>query len=84
MRASFAAGVLATVCVFALPACQANAPDAATLKKIDGIFSRFTQTTPGCALGISQNGTLTTRAWGMADLERVVLGEVRSVRRVWK
>lgn len=72
MRASFAAGVLATVCVFAQPACQASAPDDATLKKIDGIFSRFTQTTPGCALGISQNGTLTTRAWGMADLERDV------------
>lgn len=72
MRATFAACVFATFCVFAPSFSQANAPDAAALKKIDGIFSRFTQTTPGCALGISQNGTLTTRAWGMADLERDV------------
>ncbi|MBL8514761.1 MAG: serine hydrolase [Betaproteobacteria bacterium] len=72
MRPPFVAGVFFSLAASLPTASLATALDAATLQKIDGIFSRFTQTTPGCALGISQNGTMTTRAWGMADLERDV------------
>lgn len=54
---------------------SASELDATALEKIDGVFSRWTMATPGCALGISQNGKVTTRAWGMADLERNVRNE---------
>lgn len=56
-----------------------TALDAATLEKIDGVFSRWNANTPGCALGISRDGQITTRAWGMADLERNVRNEPQTI-----
>jgi CubicO group peptidase (beta-lactamase class C family) len=42
-------------------------------RQIDAVFSRFTRATPGCAVGIAENGTPTfTRGYGMADLEHDV------------
>src|ERR1041384_7305435 len=41
--------------------------------QVDGIFSAFTTHTPGCAVGVSQNGTEVLKSgYGMADLERNV------------
>ncbi len=40
---------------------------------IDQIFSRFTRTTPGCAIGVSEAGkVIHTAGYGLADLERQV------------
>jgi CubicO group peptidase (beta-lactamase class C family) len=40
---------------------------------VDRIFSRFTETTPGCAVGVAQNGRTTlAKAYGLADLEHDV------------
>src|SRR5262245_6184403 len=40
---------------------------------IDRIFSRFSDTTPGCAVGVDVNGRTTlAKAYGMADLEHDV------------
>jgi len=42
-------------------------------RQIDAVFSRFTRTTPGCAVGIAENGTPTlSKGYGMADLEHDV------------
>lgn len=39
--------------------------------QIDGIFSFATAETPGCAVGVSQNGTVVAnRAYGLANVER--------------
>ncbi|MEX2661560.1 MAG: serine hydrolase domain-containing protein, partial [Vicinamibacterales bacterium] len=44
-------------------------PDA----KIDAVFSRWTDQTPGCAVGVSRAGTpIVQKAYGMADLEHGV------------
>ena len=41
-----------------------------TLARVDSIFSRFTTTTPGCAVGVSRHGrTVLAKAYGMANLE---------------
>ena len=38
--------------------------------RVDRIFARYTKETPGCAVGVAQNGRETfARAYGMADLE---------------
>ena len=38
--------------------------------RVDAIFAKWTETTPGCAVGVSENGNQTlARAYGMADLE---------------
>ena len=40
---------------------------------VDKIFARWSDTTPGCAVGVSEGGTQTlAKAYGMADLERDV------------
>lgn len=47
----------------------ASAPDRTA--EIDRIFSFATPTTPGCAVGVSQNGrVVVNRAYGLADVER--------------
>ena len=49
----------------------AQAPAAAPA--VDKVFARWTDTTPGCAVGVSENGRQTlARAYGMADLEHDV------------
>ncbi len=41
--------------------------------RIDALFSRFTLSTPGCAVGVARAGqTVFEKAYGMADLEREV------------
>ena len=41
-----------------------------TVVRVDSIFSRFTTTTPGCAVGVSRHGrTVLARAYGMSNLE---------------
>lgn len=46
-----------------------SAPDVPETQ-IDAVFSRWTQSTPGCAIGVSRRGTpVLAKAYGMADLE---------------
>jgi CubicO group peptidase (beta-lactamase class C family) len=41
-----------------------------TVVRVDSIFSRFTTSTPGCAVGVSRHGrTVLAKAYGMANLE---------------
>jgi CubicO group peptidase (beta-lactamase class C family) len=41
--------------------------------EVDRIFAAFNTHTPGCAVGVSEHGTVALRAgYGMADLERGV------------
>jgi CubicO group peptidase (beta-lactamase class C family) len=41
-----------------------------TIARVDSIFTRFTRTTPGCAVGVSRHGrTVLAKAYGMANLE---------------
>ena len=62
---------------FALIVCAASpAPglaqvDPSIAARVDDIFAQWsTDTSPGCAVGVTQNGeTLLERAYGMADLE---------------
>lgn len=62
--------VTALVAVTALlVAMPARAQDTAAV--IDSIFGFATSETPGCAIGVSQNGTVVvTRAYGLADVDR--------------
>jgi CubicO group peptidase (beta-lactamase class C family) len=61
----------ATLAIFASPAIsQTLATSADAAKKIDNIFAKASLETPGCAVGIAQNGkTILERAYGAADLE---------------
>ena len=44
-----------------------------TIAKIDSIFSRYKKGNPGCQIAICRNGKLIlSKAWGMADIERMV------------
>lgn len=44
-----------------------------TLSNIDKAFSQYKPENPGCQLSISRNGQIIfSKAWGMADLERLV------------
>ena len=52
----------------ALLIARQAAPDAAE-SKIDAVFSRWTDKTPGCAVGVSNGGKVVQKAYGMADLE---------------
>jgi CubicO group peptidase (beta-lactamase class C family) len=41
-----------------------------TVARVDSVFSRFTSTTPGCAVGVSRHGrTVLAKAYGMSNLE---------------
>src|SRR5262245_80329 len=41
--------------------------------RVDGIFSKWSASTPGCAIGVAVDGApVLTRAYGMADLEHDV------------
>ena len=50
-----------------LLAARQAAPDVES--KIDAVFSRWTDNTPGCAIGVSNAGKVVQKAYGMADLE---------------
>jgi CubicO group peptidase (beta-lactamase class C family) len=54
--------------IISLLASTAGAQDLGP--KVDAVFSRFTSTTPGCAVGVSKDGKpLYTHGYGMANLE---------------
>jgi CubicO group peptidase (beta-lactamase class C family) len=54
----------------AVPALALAQPPADAPARVDRIFARYTNETPGCAVGIARDGRQTfARAYGMADLE---------------
>jgi CubicO group peptidase (beta-lactamase class C family) len=58
---------------FALVATAAPAQPAVSEKAVDALFARWTNTTPGCAVGVAVRGKpVLMKAYGMADLERGV------------
>ena len=70
-----------SIAIVVLVALQPSEPAAATIAKVDGIFSRFDSTgLPGCTVGVARDGrTLLTRAYGMADLEHGVANRPDSI-----
>ena len=60
--------VLAVALVVTSQVAHAQRQD--TVARVDSIFSRFTTTTPGCAVGVSRHGrTVLAKAYGMSNLE---------------
>jgi CubicO group peptidase (beta-lactamase class C family) len=56
-----------------MPAQQGSAVAPAPASAVDDIFSKWTSSTPGCAVGVSVGGKpVLMKAYGMADLERDV------------
>ncbi len=48
---------------------QSAFPDS-IVRRIDAVFSRYTSETPGCALGVFQNGRITlAKGYGLANIE---------------
>ena len=68
--------LLACGCVLALVApLAAIDPQSAQppVLQVDAVFAKWSGTTPGCAVGVAQNGRIVLeRAYGLADLERDV------------
>lgn len=61
-------GLLAAAALSAAPTAQAPAD-----KSVDEIFSKWSSTTPGCAVGVAVAGKpVLAKAYGMADLEHDV------------
>src|ERR1700685_3741692 len=57
----------------AVAVCVQGQPAKSKLTEVDHIFAAFNTHTPGCAVGVSEHGTVALRAgYGMADLERGV------------
>src|SRR5579863_2600616 len=53
--------------------CMKGQPAKSKLTEVDHIFASFNTHTPGCAVGVSEHGTVALMAgYGMADLERGV------------
>ena len=53
--------------------CMKGQTTKSKLTEVDHIFAAFNTHTPGCAVGVSEHGTVALRAgYGMADLERAV------------
>src|SRR5687767_6456916 len=73
VRNMWFATVAAVALVAALPAFHGRAAgqsDPAVAAKVDQIFKAWTDTTPGCAVGVSANGrSVLEKGYGMADLE---------------
>jgi CubicO group peptidase (beta-lactamase class C family) len=69
MKRVFVATVACLALVAALSAFDGSpaAPDPA---KVDAVFARWTAQTPGCAVGVAEDGKVVLeKAYGMADLE---------------
>ena len=57
----------------AIPAQQGSAVAPAPAAAVDDIFSKWSSSTPGCAVGVAVGGKpVLLKAYGMADLERDV------------
>jgi CubicO group peptidase (beta-lactamase class C family) len=80
MTASLRLALPITLAVLAM-AWPAAAPRAQTAdSSIDGVFARYSASTPGCAVGVERAGQPTlTRAYGAADLEHGVPNRVDTV-----
>src|ERR671910_873616 len=62
-----------TVLIIAGVAAPAVAQPPALEKSVDAIFSKWSTTTPGCAVGVAVGGKpVLMKAYGMADLEHDV------------
>jgi CubicO group peptidase (beta-lactamase class C family) len=74
-RLALLVSCVAAVVVVSLPvvASQATAPAASAASQsqaVDAAFAAWTKTTPGCAVGVSEQGRVVLeKAYGMADLE---------------
>ena len=67
-RASWRA-LAAILCVASSAAAQTALPDSA-VRQIDAVFSRYTPETPGCALGVFENGRIVLeKGYGSANIE---------------
>jgi CubicO group peptidase (beta-lactamase class C family) len=66
--------VFAIVGALAIGRASSQAPvSPVSSTQVDQVFSKWTSTTPGCAVGVSRNGSVVLeRAYGMADLEHDV------------
>jgi CubicO group peptidase (beta-lactamase class C family) len=68
-------GIAALVAMLIAGSAAVGGQTAVTVTEadVDRIFDRWTETTPGCAVGVSVNGRPTlAKAYGLADLERDV------------
>jgi CubicO group peptidase (beta-lactamase class C family) len=62
--------VAAVVAATAFYSPAAGQGDPAVAAKVDQVFKAWTDSTPGCAVGVSQNGrSVLEKGYGMADLE---------------
>jgi CubicO group peptidase (beta-lactamase class C family) len=69
-RTLVSAGVVAFVAVGLITVAAAPRQSASLEPKVDQIFARWSQATPGCAVGVSMDGkSVLEKAYGMADLE---------------
>ena len=66
--------VVAAVAVAATAVAYSSQPSAtSTATRVDQVFARWSDATPGCAVGVSEGGRQTlAKAYGMADLEHGV------------
>jgi CubicO group peptidase (beta-lactamase class C family) len=61
------------LCALTVAVCMKGQSAKSKQIEVDRIFAAFNTHTPGCAVGVSENGTVALRAgYGMADLERGV------------
>jgi CubicO group peptidase (beta-lactamase class C family) len=68
-----AAAALAAAAVAAADVTGSQAADPPQAAKVDRVFARWNDQTPGCAVGVSRKGrSALERAYGMADLEHDV------------
>jgi CubicO group peptidase (beta-lactamase class C family) len=78
IRLSLAAS-LAVVLALRGPASEAQS-DPAIAAKVDQVFSRWTDRTPGCAVGVGVGGrSVLEKAYGMADLEHDVKNTAETI-----
>ena len=69
MRRAIWRALAAILCAGPMAAAQNALPDSA-LRQIDAVFSRYTPETPGCALGVFQNGRIVLeKGYGSANIE---------------
>jgi CubicO group peptidase (beta-lactamase class C family) len=65
----FSLAIVAVGVVASRGSAQSTIPDSLT-RRIDAVFSRYTASTPGCALGVFQNGKVAyAKGYGLASLE---------------
>ncbi len=77
---SLSVATLVAVVIAAADATVARQPAAVTEASVDKIFARWTDVTPGCAVGVSVGDQVVlTKAYGMADLEHDVRNTAETI-----